>query len=80
MYALSFKPQGTVIVSPSMSGSFSIPFLNKHPNLLKGYVPVAPVGADLLKSPPSKACGEPPKKVKAKTNIFFNFRTNFIVY
>lgn len=62
MYALSFKPQGTVIVSPSMSGSFSIPFLNKHPNLLKGYVPVAPVGADLLKSPPSKACGEPPKK------------------
>lgn len=31
-----------VIVSPSMSGTFSIPLLLRQPTLFKGYVPVAP--------------------------------------
>lgn len=31
-----------VIVSPSMSGSFSIPLLLRKSTLFKGYVPVAP--------------------------------------
>lgn len=31
-----------VIVSPSMSGSFSIPLLLRKPSLFAGYIPVAP--------------------------------------
>lgn len=31
------------VVSPSMSGGFSIPLLTQHPEVLAGYVPVAPV-------------------------------------
>lgn len=34
-----------VIVSPSMSGSFSIPLLLRKPTLFKGFVPVAPPNA-----------------------------------
>lgn len=33
-----------VIVSPSMSGVFSLPFVAQHPHRVAGYVPVAPVG------------------------------------
>lgn len=32
------------LVSPSMSGGFSIPFIIQNPESLSGYVPVAPVG------------------------------------
>ncbi len=43
---LGLDPASTVIVSPSMSGTFSLPAL-RHPFFsdLAGYVPVAPVGA-----------------------------------
>ena len=34
-----------LIVSPSMSGRFSLPFLQAHPERFSGFVPVAPVGA-----------------------------------
>lgn len=34
-----------VIVSPSMSGTFSIPLLLRKPALFKGFVPVAPGAA-----------------------------------
>ena len=34
-----------VIVSPSMSGRVSFPFLLAHPEAIAGFVPVAPVGA-----------------------------------
>ena len=34
-----------VIVSPSMSGSFSFPFVLAHPDRVAGFVPVAPVAA-----------------------------------
>jgi abhydrolase domain-containing protein 14 len=34
-----------VVVSPSMSGRFSFPFLLAHPDRVAGFVPVAPVGA-----------------------------------
>ena len=33
-----------VVVSPSMSGSFSIPYVAQHASRLAGFVPVAPVG------------------------------------
>ncbi len=32
-----------VLVSPSMSGTFSLPLLNRNQDLLCGYIPVAPV-------------------------------------
>jgi abhydrolase domain-containing protein 14 len=34
-----------VIVSPSMSGRFSFPYVLAHPEAVAGYVPVAPAGA-----------------------------------
>jgi abhydrolase domain-containing protein 14 len=34
-----------VIVSPSMSGRFSFPYVSAHPESVAGFVPVAPVGA-----------------------------------
>ncbi|KAK8785190.1 hypothetical protein V5799_008448 [Amblyomma americanum] len=37
-----------VIVSPSLSGQLSLPFLVKHWQLMAGYVPVAPVGWNVL--------------------------------
>ena len=36
-----------VIVSPSMSGGFSLPYLTAHPGKVKGFVPVAPVKTQL---------------------------------
>ena len=33
-----------VIVSPSMGGRFSLPFVARQPDRVAGYVPVAPVG------------------------------------
>ena len=35
-----------VIVSPSMSGGFSLPLVAREPDQVLGYVPVAPVGID----------------------------------
>jgi pimeloyl-ACP methyl ester carboxylesterase len=37
------------IVSPSMSGGFSLPFVANHPDRVAGYVPVSPVGIDQYK-------------------------------
>ncbi|MEQ8996324.1 MAG: alpha/beta hydrolase [Coleofasciculus sp. B1-GNL1-01] len=39
-----------ILVSPSMSGNYSLPFLGKHPDMLKGFVAVAPVGISRLSS------------------------------
>lgn len=44
----SLKLQRPVIVSPSLSGSFTVPLLGAHPELIGGYVPVAPIKTDLL--------------------------------
>ena len=39
--ALGLAP--AVLVSPSLSGMYSLPFLFQHGHLLKAYVPVAPI-------------------------------------
>lgn len=36
--------QGAAIVSPSMSGRYSLPFIVEHAEFLRGFVAVAPVG------------------------------------
>jgi pimeloyl-ACP methyl ester carboxylesterase len=38
--------QQAVIVSPSMSGGYSLPFLARHPERVAGYVAVAPVAIE----------------------------------
>ena len=45
----TLKMKNVVIVSPSMSGSYSIPFLLKFSNSILGYVPVAPVSTEKLR-------------------------------
>ncbi|XP_002741873.1 putative protein-lysine deacylase ABHD14B [Saccoglossus kowalevskii] len=44
----ALKLEHSVIVSPSMSGTFALPLLMKHPEVFRGYVPVAPTGIDLF--------------------------------
>ncbi|XP_037777464.1 protein ABHD14B-like [Penaeus monodon] len=39
-----------ILISPSMSGSYSIPFVIKYPQALGGFVPIAPVGTEKLKA------------------------------
>ena len=36
--------QKPILVSPSMSGGYSLPFIVKYPEKLSGFVPIAPVG------------------------------------
>ncbi|KAM4652840.1 protein ABHD14A isoform 2-T2 [Discoglossus pictus] len=38
-----------ILISPSMSGMFSLPLLMQHPDRLKGFVPIAPVGTKSFK-------------------------------
>ncbi|XP_070559126.1 putative protein-lysine deacylase ABHD14B isoform X2 [Ptychodera flava] len=42
----TLKVEPAVVVSPSMSGSFSLPLLMKDQSLFRGFVPVAPVDSD----------------------------------
>lgn len=49
-------PGEVVLVSPSMSGRYSLDYLSRHPSdRLAGFVPVAPVGIDDYTRPPSAA-------------------------
>ncbi|XP_042240766.1 protein ABHD14B-like isoform X3 [Homarus americanus] len=45
----NLKVTHPILVSPSMSGQFSILFINKYPQDLAGFVPVAPVSTQLIK-------------------------------
>ena len=42
----ALEAERVVVVSPSMSGTFSLPFVLDHPESVLGYVPVAPAGLD----------------------------------
>ena len=42
------KMDKAVIVSPSMSGVYSVPLLRDHPRVFKGYVPVAPDNTNMI--------------------------------
>ena len=46
----SLKLEQPVVVSPSMSGQYSLPLVANHPERLSGFVPVAPVGIPALKT------------------------------
>jgi abhydrolase domain-containing protein 14 len=50
-----------VIVSPSASGAYSLPYVAAHPDRVRGYVPVAPVGADAFRMPAGETA--PPSMV-----------------
>ncbi|MFN8018082.1 MAG: alpha/beta fold hydrolase [Acidimicrobiales bacterium] len=52
-------PGDVVVVSPSMSGRFSLPMLQDNPQMaMRGFVPVAPLGMDEL-ARPNDAIGIP---------------------
>lgn len=44
----SLKLNNPVLVSPSMSGSFSLKYLLKHSDKLAGFIPVSPVATNIL--------------------------------
>ncbi|XP_069798428.1 protein ABHD14A-like [Narcine bancroftii] len=56
--------QRPVLISPSMSGRFSIPFVMLHNQRLKGFVPIAPVGTSAYRA-------EQYQKVQTPTLIVF---------
>lgn len=49
----AFELKNPVIVSPSMSGFFALPYLLKHWTSMAGYIPVAPVGIEVLEELPA---------------------------
>ncbi|XP_053629167.1 putative protein-lysine deacylase ABHD14B isoform X2 [Cherax quadricarinatus] len=53
-FMTSLRITQVILVSPSMSGRFSIPFIMKYPEDLGGYVPVAPVSTSLIVPDASK--------------------------
>lgn len=54
----------TVVISPSLSGMYSLPFLHQHQALIRAYVPVAPICTD-------KFTAEQYQSVKVPTLIVY---------
>lgn len=59
---LSLSP--VVVISPSLSGMYSLPFLHQHQDLIRAYVPVAPICTD-------KFTAEQYQSVKVPTLIVY---------
>lgn len=49
-----FNLENVVIVSPSMSGVYSLEFLMKHFSKMAGFIPVSPVSSQILNKSPCK--------------------------
>ncbi|KAJ0068688.1 hypothetical protein NL108_010749, partial [Boleophthalmus pectinirostris] len=56
-----------VIISPSLSGSHSLPFLIEHPSMVRAYIPVAPICTE-------KFTAEQYQSVKVPTLIVYGER------
>ncbi|XP_053381466.1 protein ABHD14A-like isoform X2 [Mercenaria mercenaria] len=63
----TLKLDKPVIVSPSMSGGFFLPYMFKDPENIRGFVPVAPVGTNKYKP-------EEYKKLKIPTLVIYGER------
>ncbi|KAM6928385.1 putative protein-lysine deacylase ABHD14B [Xenentodon cancila] len=57
----------TVVISPSLSGMYSLPFLMEHQALIRAYVPIAPICTD-------KFSAEQYRSVKVSTLIVYGDR------
>ena len=57
-----------ILVSPSMSGRFSVPLYMKHPEVFQGYIPVAPVSVSEYKPDQYKS-----SKVGVNLTTIFGF-------
>ncbi|KAM9813594.1 putative protein-lysine deacylase ABHD14B [Neosynchiropus ocellatus] len=53
-----------VVISPSLSGMYSLPFLLEHQSLVRAYIPVAPICTDKIKA-------EQYQSVKVQTLIVY---------
>lgn len=58
------KLSPVVVISPSLSGMYSLPFLMQHQDLIRGYIPVAPICTD-------KFTGEQYHSVKVPSLIVY---------
>ena len=48
MAATQLDQQKIVLVAPSMSGKYALPYMLTKPNPVAGFVGLAPVGTDIL--------------------------------
>ncbi|KAM8866810.1 putative protein-lysine deacylase ABHD14B [Synchiropus picturatus] len=60
--ALDLSP--VVVISPSLSGMYSLPFLLEHQSLVRAYIPIAPICTDKIKA-------EQYQRVKVQTLIVY---------
>ena len=63
-----------VVISPSLSGMYSLPFLHQHQNLIRAYVPVAPICTDKFTAEQYQSI-----KVQSYTPLTFFFYYSFVV-
>ena len=49
---LQIKKHNLVLVSPSMSGNYGLPYVLTHPEMCAGFVPISPAASGIV--PPSK--------------------------
>ncbi|XP_067012602.1 putative protein-lysine deacylase ABHD14B [Anabrus simplex] len=69
LQALDLLKSRPVVVSPSMSGEYSVTFLKEHSSKLAGYIPVAPVATNSV--PPSVL-----EKIQVPTLIVYGSEDN----
>lgn len=55
MKELQLKEKQIVLVSPSMSGNYALPYILTHPEMVAGFVVISPAASGIV----------PPSKVKA---------------